>query len=118
MPNSLAGIFGVTVQEIVLILPAYLIASASVKASLACVPTRYGDFCTDLTRIDVPTLVIHSDEDRIVPIAAAGHRMAKLIKGARQLVVKGGPHCITWTDAQEVNAELLSFLGEKGVVAA
>ena len=37
----------------------------------------------------------------------------KLIKGARLLVVKDGPHCITWTHAEEVNAELLSFLGDK-----
>jgi pimeloyl-ACP methyl ester carboxylesterase len=39
-------------------------------------------------------------------------RIAKLIKGARQVVVKDGPHCIPWTHAEEVNAELLSFLGE------
>jgi non-heme chloroperoxidase len=57
--------------------------------------------------------VIHGDADRILPISAAGLRTAKLIKGARLLVVKDGPHCITWTHADEVNAELLSFLGEK-----
>jgi len=44
---------------------------------------------------------------------AAGARIAKMIKGARLRVVKGGPHCITWTHAEEVNAQLLSFLGEK-----
>jgi pimeloyl-ACP methyl ester carboxylesterase len=66
-----------------------------------------------VARIDVPTLVIHGDNDRIVPIPAAGLRTAKLIKGARLLVVKGGPHCVPWTHAEEVNAELLSFLGEK-----
>jgi pimeloyl-ACP methyl ester carboxylesterase len=63
--------------------------------------------------VDVPTLVIHGDDDRIVPFAAAGQRTAKLARGARLHVVKGGPHCITWTHAEEVNAELLSFLGEK-----
>jgi hypothetical protein len=42
-----------------------------------------------------------------------GLRTAKLIKGARLLVVKDGPHCILWTHAEEVNAELLSFLGGK-----
>ena len=56
--------------------------------------------------------MIHGDNDRIVPIASAGLRTAKLIKGARLVVVKGGPHCITWTHAEEVTAELLSFLGE------
>jgi pimeloyl-ACP methyl ester carboxylesterase len=87
-------------------------AGASATASLACVPTWHEDFRKDLSRIDVPTLVIHGDADRIVPIAAAGERTAKLIKGARLSVVKGGPHCITWTDAEEVNHELLNFLGK------
>jgi non-heme chloroperoxidase len=88
-------------------------ASASATASLACVPTWHEDFREDLARVDVPTLVIHGDADRILPITAAGLRTAKLIKGARQLVVKEGPHCVTWTHAEEVNAELLSFLGAK-----
>jgi pimeloyl-ACP methyl ester carboxylesterase len=63
-------------------------------------------------RVDVPLLVIHGDEDRIVPLAAAGQRTAALVKGARLAVIKGGPHCITWTHADEVNAELLRFLKE------
>src|SRR5579862_6844250 len=88
-------------------------AGASATASLACVPTWHEDFREDLARIDVPTLVVQGDADRILPITASGLRTAKLIKGARQLVVKDGPHCITWTHAEEVNAELLSFLGEK-----
>ncbi|HWO29739.1 MAG TPA: alpha/beta hydrolase [Candidatus Acidoferrum sp.] len=87
-------------------------ARASATASLACVPTWHEDFRKDLSRIDVPTLVIHGDADRIVPIAAAGERTAKLIKGARLSVVKDGPHCITWTDAEEVNHELVNFLGK------
>jgi non-heme chloroperoxidase len=87
-------------------------ASASATASLACVPTWHEDFREDLSRIDVPTLVIHGDADRILPITATGLRTAKLIKGARLLVVKNGPHCIPWTHAEEVNTELLNFLGE------
>jgi non-heme chloroperoxidase len=89
-------------------------AGASATASLACVPTWHEDFRKDLTRIDVPTLVIHGDADRILPITASGLRTAKLIKGARQVVVKDGPHCVTWTHADEVNGELVNFLG-KGV---
>jgi non-heme chloroperoxidase len=88
-------------------------ASASPTASLACVAAWHEDFRDDLARIDVPTLVIHGDADRILPITAAGLRTAKLIKGARLLVVKDGPHCVTWTHAEEVNTELLKFLGEK-----
>ena len=87
-------------------------AAASATASLACVPTWHEDFRRDVARIDVPTLVIHGDSDRIVPFSAAGQRTAELVAGARLHVVKGGPHCIIWTHADEVNAELLSFLGE------
>ncbi|PYT93999.1 MAG: alpha/beta hydrolase [Acidobacteria bacterium] len=87
-------------------------ASASATASFACVPTWYEDFRNDLARIDVPTLVIHGDADRIVPIAAAGQRTAKLVKGARLVTIKDGPHAVSWTHADEVNAELVSFLGK------
>jgi non-heme chloroperoxidase len=87
-------------------------AGASATASLACVPTWHEDFRKDLTRIDVPTLVIHGDADRILPITASGLRTSKLVKGARLVVVKDGPHCITWTHADEVNPELVSFLGK------
>ena len=87
-------------------------AGASATASLACVPTWYTDFRKDLPRIDVPTLVMHGDSDRIVPLAAAGLRTGKLIKGARLVVVAGGPHAINWTHADEVNRELLEFLGQ------
>jgi non-heme chloroperoxidase len=92
-----------------------LAAGASATASVDCVPTWHEDFRKDLTHIDVPTLVIHGDADRILPISASGLRTAKLIKGARLLVVKDGPHCITWTHADEVNPELVNFL-ENGVV--
>jgi len=94
-----------------------LAAGASPTASLACVPTWHEDFREDLSKIDVPTLVLHGDADRILPIAASGLRTASLIKGARLVVVKDGPHCITWTHADEVNSELVNFLG-KGVALA
>ncbi len=87
-------------------------AGASATASVACVPTWHEDFRKDLARVDVPALVIHGDADRIVPLGASGQRTAKLVKNARLLVVKDGPHCITWTHADEVNRELVNFLGE------
>jgi non-heme chloroperoxidase len=62
-----------------------LAASASATASLACVPTWHEDFRNDVARIDVPTLVLHGDADRIVPIASAGVRTAKLIKGGASI---------------------------------
>jgi non-heme chloroperoxidase len=85
---------------------------SSATASLACVPTWHEDFRDDVASVDVPTLVIHGSADRIVPIAAAGERTAKMIKGARFAVIKDGPHAIGWTHADEVNSELLSFLGQ------
>lgn len=87
-------------------------ASASPTASLACVPTWHEDFRKDIAKIDVPTLVIHGDADRIVPFSAAGERTAKLIKGAQLHVVKGGPHNIAWTHADEVNSALVNFLAK------
>ena len=90
-----------------------LAAGASATASLACVSTWYEDFRQDLQRVEVPTLVIHGDSDRIVPLASSGQRTAKMVKGARLAVIKGGPHCITWTHAEEVTAELVGFLGEQ-----
>jgi non-heme chloroperoxidase len=72
-------------------------ADCSATASLACVPTWHEDFRKDLSAVDVPTLVMHGDADRILPISAAGPRTAKLIKGARLVVIKDGPHCITQT---------------------
>ena len=88
-------------------------AGASATASLACVSTWHTDFRKDLSQIDVPTLVIHGDADRILPIAASGLRTAKLIKGARLMTVKDGPHCVIWTHADIVTPSLLEFLEEE-----
>jgi non-heme chloroperoxidase len=95
-----------------------LAADASPAASLACVPTWHEDFRTDLARIDVPTLVIHGDADRIVPINASGQKTAKLVMGARLAAIKDGPHAVTWTHADEVNAELVNFLGKEAAKRA
>ncbi len=89
-------------------------AFSSPVASLACVPTWHEDFRKDVAKIDVPTLVIHGNADRIVPISAAGQRTAKLVKGAELVVIKDGPHNVAWTHAEEVNATLLTFLAKAG----
>src|SRR5437016_2599113 len=93
-------------------------AGCSATASLACVASWHEDFRKDVEKIDVPMLVIHGDADRIVPLSAAGARTAKLVKGARLSVVKDGPHCITWTHADEVNTELVNFLGKSAAQRA
>ena len=87
---------------------------ASATASVACVPTWHEDFRQDVTKIDVPTLVIHGEADRIVPFAAAGQRTAKLIPGAELVVIKDGPHNVAWTHADEVNSALRQFLARPG----
>jgi pimeloyl-ACP methyl ester carboxylesterase len=83
---------------------------SSPTATLACVSTWYTDFRSDVGQVDVPTLVIHGDADRIVPFQASGAKTARQIEGAKLVVVKDGPHCITWTHPEVVNAELVSFL--------
>ncbi len=88
-------------------------ASASPAASWACVDTWHEDFRDDVAKIDVPTLVIHGDSDRIVPFSAAGQRTAKLVRGAQLVVIKDGPHNVAWTHAEEVNAALLKFLAKE-----
>jgi non-heme chloroperoxidase len=93
-------------------------AGASATASLACVPTWHEDFRNDLARVDVPTLVIHGDADRIVPFKASGQQTAGLVKGARLVAIKDGPHAVNWTHAEEVNAELVNFLGRSAAKQA
>jgi non-heme chloroperoxidase len=83
---------------------------ASAKGTLDCVTAWYTDFRKDLPKVDVPALVIHGDADRIVPIDASGRRTHELVKGSRLVVLEGAPHGLTWTHADRVNAELLSFL--------
>jgi len=88
-------------------------AGASPKATLDCVQAWLTDFRQDLGRINVPTLVIHGDADRILPLAVTGTRIHHAVKGSRLAVVAGGPHGLNWTHAEEVNRELLAFLGEE-----
>jgi non-heme chloroperoxidase len=68
------------------------------------------DLTDDLAKIDVPTLLIHGDDDQIVPIIASAYRSVKLIKNARLEVYKGQPHGICSTQKDRVNADLLEFL--------
>jgi non-heme chloroperoxidase len=84
---------------------------ASAYATLACVPTWLTDFRKDLPKIDVPTLVVHGTEDRILPIDATSRRLAALIKGVKYTEIEGGPHNIGWTHYEEVNRALLDFIG-------
>jgi non-heme chloroperoxidase len=83
---------------------------ASPYAAHACVDTWLTDFRDDLPKIDVPTLLIHGDADRILPYAATAARLPGLIKDLTVVTVEGGPHNIAWTHPDEVNSALLAFL--------
>jgi non-heme chloroperoxidase len=87
-------------------------AGASPKGTLDCVSSWLTDFRNDLKSIDIPTLVIHGDADRILPISATGKRTPEFVKGSKLVVVEGGPHGVTWTHAEKVNQALLDFLGQ------
>jgi non-heme chloroperoxidase len=86
-------------------------AFASPKGTLDCISAfARTDFRADLKKITIPTLVIHGDQDAIVPFEVSGKRTAASIPGAKLVVIKGGPHGVIASHAKEVNAALLSFL--------
>jgi len=85
---------------------------ASPFAAHACVDTWLTDFRDDLPKLDVPTLVLHGDADRILPYSATAARLPGLIKDVEVVTVEGGPHNIAWTHPDEVNTALLAFLAK------
>jgi non-heme chloroperoxidase len=70
------------------------------------------DFTQDLKRFDVPTLIIHGDDDQVVPIDASARAAAKLVKGARLIEYAGAPHGITDTHKDRLNQDLLDFISK------
>jgi len=84
---------------------------ASPLATQQCI-TAFGttDFRQDVSGIAVPTLVVHGDVDRIVPLAISGQRTAAMIAGSRLEVIAGAPHGLTATHGERLNALLLDFL--------
>jgi non-heme chloroperoxidase len=68
------------------------------------------DFTADLEKFDVPTLIIHGDDDQIVPIEASAMLASKLVKNATLKIYPGGPHGLADTHKDQLNADLLAFL--------
>lgn len=68
------------------------------------------DFRNDVTKIDVPTLIIHGDKDKTVPIEATGDESAKLIKGSSYKIYEGAPHGLWFTEKEKLNRDLLAFI--------
>jgi non-heme chloroperoxidase len=76
------------------------------------------DFTEDLKKFDVPTLVLHGEDDQVVPVKNSAVKSAQLIKGAKDVYYPGAPHGITATHQDQINADLLAFIkGEKYYVA-
>lgn len=92
--------------------------SASAKASHDCVAAWYTDFRADLAKFDLPTLVVHGDADRIVPLPISGQKTAASIPGSKFVSIPGAPHGLNWTHADELNQALLQFLGAKAMAGA
>ena len=86
-------------------------AAASPHATYACVDTWLTDFREDLKKIDIPMLVIHGTEDRILPYDATAKRLPALVDGLKLVSVEGGPHNVGWTFPEVVNPALLEFVG-------
>ena len=84
---------------------------ASPTGTYECVNAWLTDFRNDLDYIDVPTLIIHGDADRILPIDVTGRRLKDAIKDNKYLEIEGGPHGMIWTHAEEINQALIDFLG-------
>ena len=92
--------------------PVVLIHGSSAYATWACVDSWLTDFRDDLRKINVPTLLIHGNADRILPYEATAARMPDLVKDLEFITIEGGPHNICWTHADEVNKALLDFISK------
>ena len=92
----------------------YVAIATSAHAALGCVTACLEDFRGDLARIKIPVLVIHGDQDRILPYEATSSRLPALLNNARSIIITGGPHAVIWTHADEVNQALLDFIGHPG----
>lgn len=84
----------------------------SLKSQLDCIKAfSETDFTADLGKFDVPTLILHGDDDQMVPIDASARASVKLVAGATLKIYPGGPHGLADTHKEELNADLLAFLG-------
>lgn len=102
---------GKRISEEVLRMNWNIAVEASPIAVLESVDAWIEDFRDDVAKIDVPALIIHGSNDRIVPIESSGRPLAQQMKNARYVEIDGAPHGFLWTHANEVCWELVSFFG-------
>jgi non-heme chloroperoxidase len=92
---------------------------AGYPASYECIKAfSETDFTEDLKKFDVPTLILHGDDDQIVPIGASALLSSKIVKGATLKIYPGFPHGMCSTQKDIINADLLAFLKQSGQIAA
>ena len=84
---------------------------ASIKGTFDCIKAfSETDFTEDLKKFDVPTLILHGDEDQIVPIGAAAISSSKLVRNATLKIYAGAPHGLAYTHKDQLNGDLLAFI--------
>jgi non-heme chloroperoxidase len=107
---SVGGVDGKRVSDRVIEANWTVAIGASPIGTLTCVDAWIEDFRRDIAHNDLPTMIIHGDDDRILPAEVTSRPQAKLISGAKYIEIKGGSHGLTWTHAEEINNELVKFL--------
>jgi non-heme chloroperoxidase len=107
---SVGGADGKLVSERVIQAHWTVAIGASPIATVACVDAWIEDFRKDIDRNDLPTMIIHGDDDRILPADVTSRRQVKMIKQVKFIEIKGGSHGLLWTHAEEINTELVKFL--------
>ncbi|BCJ67503.1 alpha/beta fold hydrolase [Polymorphospora rubra] len=87
--------------------------SASPIGTYECVSSWLTDFRADVARIDVPTLIIHGDADRVLPYPLTAPRLNAMLPDSELVTLPGAPHAIPWTHADEVNNAIMQFIGAR-----
>jgi non-heme chloroperoxidase len=84
---------------------------AGLKSAYECIKAfSETDFTEDLKKIDVPTLILHGEDDQIVPVKDSANKSARIIKDAKEIYYPGAPHGLTDTHKDQLNADLLAFI--------
>ena len=107
---SVGGEDGKRVSEQVMDANWAVAIGASPLGTVACVDSWTEDFRKDIPRNDIPTMIIHGDDDRLLSPDVTSRRQAKMIKNVKYVEIKGASHGLTWTRAEEINAQLVPFL--------
>ncbi|MGS2614138.1 alpha/beta fold hydrolase [Micromonospora sp. LZ34] len=86
-------------------------ARCSAKGMHDCVDAWLTDFRGDVSRIDVPVLIVQGDKDAVLPYPKTGQRLQPMLPGSQLITLKGAPHGTPWTNAADVNRAILEFIG-------